>query len=261
MKSSAFKEAAEFIRFGQGSIAIRSSIISDYLLKNVIKPEILIWHIERIVRRLAEIKRTTTLHHIFTEMQRFPMLALVVGNDRVISRTRKKEIIIGFYQSISSLAFCQRSALFWLHYAMARLEFGEFEIATLYFEQAKQFAVGRPGEMRDVNNHFARLLLDSRIRSDDYKDHFKAFEMAHEILLEQMNKGSNRHYPYRQARKYVEFIAHRKGAMSASEVEAFKVSCRQVKSAIANVRGALSGAAELKLCDAQMDRAIELAAL
>jgi hypothetical protein len=56
---------------------------------------------------------------------------------------------------------------------MARLEFGEFGVSTLYFEQARKFAEGRIGETRDVNDHFARLLLDSRIRSDDYTDYFK----------------------------------------------------------------------------------------
>ena len=261
MRSETFKQAGEFIRFQQGHVAIRSSIISDYLLKNVIKPEVLIWHIERFVRRLAEVHRTSTLHHMFTEMQRFPILSQIVGNSKETSRQRKKEIIIGFYQSTSDLPFCQRNALFWLHYAMARLEFNEFDVATLYFEQAKKFAEGREGDTRDVNNHFARLLLDSRIRSDEYNDHFKAFEKAHEILLGQMNKDTNRHYPYRQAKKYVDFIAYRKGALSATEVEAFKVACKQVKSAIKNVRGTLSGASEIRDCDEHMDRALKIASL
>ena len=261
MKSDPFKQAAEFIRFQSGGVIIRSSIISQYLLRNAIKPENLIWHIERFVRRLAVIQRSHTLHRIFTELQRFPLLESIISSTKQSDRKRRKEIVIGYYQSIKDLPYCQKNALFWLHYAMARLEFNEFDVATIYFEQAREFARGKEGETRDVNNHFARLLLDSRIRGEGYDDYFKAFQAAHAILVEQMNKNTNRHYPYRQAKKYVEYIAHRKVQFSPAELETFKSACRQVKSAIKNIRGSLAGAAEVKQCDAYMDRAIEIATL
>jgi hypothetical protein len=255
LKSGGSHEAGEFIRFSAGSIQIKSSIVSTFLLRNAISPEVLIWNIERIVRRLASIRRSSALHHVFTELQRFPLL------EGIITSPKKREIIIGYFQSIKDLPFCERNALFWLHYAMARLSFGDFPNATIYFEQAKKLAQGNVGETRDVNNHFARLLLDSRIKGDEYDDYFGAFEKAHSILVEQMNRNSNRHYPYRQAKKYVEYISYRKDKFTPSELEMFKSACKQVKSAIGNLSGPLAANYDVRQCGEQMDRAIELASI
>jgi hypothetical protein len=259
MKSAAFKEAAEFVRYDLGKILIRSSIISDYLLRTSIDPKTLIWHIEKFVRRLAEIRRNSALHHIFTELHRFPVLSAIMEGTKGISRANKKTVIVSYYQSIKDLPFCQKNALFWLHYAMARLEFNEFSVASHYFEQAKEFAKGSESDTRDVNNHYAKFLIDSRTRSDDYSDHFKAFELAHQILIGQMNRDSNRHFPYRQAIKYTDFISFRGQKLSAAEVSSFVTACKQVEAAIQNTRGPLANSTEVRKCKESMGRAIEIA--
>jgi hypothetical protein len=253
MRSDQFKSAAEFIRFDTGRVRIRSSIISEYLLRKGISGEELIWHIEKFVRNLANKKRNAALQHVFTELQRFPML------ERLIEGGRKSELIIGYYQSIKELKFCERNAQFWLHYAMARLAFGQFEISAAYFEQAKTFAKGNAKDTRDVNNHYARLLLDSRIDSDDFDDYYQAFEKAHTILIDQMNRNDNRHYPYRQAQKYAKFISYRHGKLSPDELKRFATSCRQVKGAIKNLTGGLERYSIIKECNEAMDSAILLA--
>jgi hypothetical protein len=83
--------------------------------------------------------------------------------------------------------------------------------------------------------------------------------MAHSILIFQMNRDDNRHYPYRQAKKYVEFISFRKNKMTDGEVRQFVVSCRQVKTSIKNLTGKIALSGEISDCDRQMDRAIEIA--
>lgn len=254
-RATSLDEAAEFIRFDQGAVRIRSSIVSDFLLRTSISSDVLIWHIEKFVRRLAEIKRNNTLHHMFTELQRFPVLSAVVGSDV----RKKKDAIVSYYQSIKDLLYCQKNALFWLHYAMARLEFNEFAIASKYFEQAREFAKGNQSDTRDVNNHYAKFLIDSRIRSEEYTDFFKAFELAHQILIEQMNKDTNRHFPYRQAARYVEFISYRKDILTPVEVQTFVSACKQVQAAIKNIRGHLANSPEVRRCFESMDRAIEVA--
>jgi hypothetical protein len=245
--------AGEFIRFRDGVVKTRSSIVSAYLLRKSLKPEKLIFHIERFVRRLASLRRDSAMHHIFTELQRFPVL------ESIIESSRKREIIIGYYQALNDLPYCQKNSLFWLHYAMARLSYGEFRRAALYFEQARSLAKGKTKETIDVNNHFARLLLDSRTNSNDYDDLFDAFEMAHRILLEQMNRNTNRHFPFRQAKKYVEFIAYRKKQLTQSQVNRFIISCRQVVSAINQLHGRIAKAHEVGECREAMSRALEIA--
>lgn len=253
VRSERFRKAGEFIRFRDGLVKARSPIVSTYLLRKSLKPETLIFHIHRFVRRLASLRRDQTIHHIFTELQRFPIL------ESLIESSRGREIIIGYFQSLKDLPYCQNNSLFWLHYAMARLSYGEFKEATLYFEQARSLAKGKPKETIDVNNHFARLLLDSRTNSSDYDDYFNAFEMAHQILIDQMNRNTNRHFPFRQAKKYVEFIAYRKKQLTQSQVDRFMTSCKQVVSAINHLHGRIARAREVEECREAMNRALEIA--
>lgn len=253
VKSERFRAAGEFIRFSNGMVKARSSVVSTYLLRKSLKPETLIFHIEKLVRRLASLRRHSTMHHVFTELQRFPLM------ESLIESNRKRELIIGYFQSLSDISFCQKNPLFWLHYAMARLSYGEFKESALYFEQARSLAKGKPKDTIDVNNHFARMLLDSRTNSSDYDDYFDAFEMAHRILIDQINQNTNRHFPFRQAKKYVSFIAYRKKQLTDYQVARFKTCCKQVISAIDHLHGRIAGAHEVKECREAMNRALEIA--
>lgn len=253
-RSPDFKKAGEFVRFENGRIRTRSSVLANVLLRSAVQPEFLIETVEKIVRRLATIRRSAPLHHVFTQLSRFPVIEGMIDK-----HPRKRELIIGYFQALSDLPAMQGNADYWLHYAMARLSYGDFDVAARFFTAAKKLAEGNFKKTVDVNNHFARLLLDSRIKTDDYDDYFKAFEMAHGILISQMNRENNRHYPYRQAKKYVEFISFRRSRLSQDEVRQFVVACRQVKAAIENLTGRLTYASEIAECDRQMDRAIELA--
>lgn len=253
VRSEEFQAAGEFIRFSAGIVKVRSPIFSTFLLRYALKPELLVWHLEKFVRRLASLKRDSILHHIFTEMQRFPVI------ESLIETPRKRELIIGYFQSLKDLSFCQKNALFWLHYAMARLSFGEFQDSTLYFEHARALAKGSVKDTIDVNNHYARLLIDSRIYSDDYDDYFDAFLMAHSILIEQMVRNTNRHFPFRQAKKYVEFISFRGNRLTKAQVLRFITCCTQVAKSIEHLDGSISRSREVRECADAMRRAIVIA--
>ena len=253
VRSDEFKAAGEFIRFSGGIVKARSSILSAYLLRNALRPDLLIWYLEKFVRRLASLRRDSILHHVFTELQRFPVV------ESLLDTPRKRELIINYYQTLKDLPFCQRNALFWLHYAMARMSFGEFRHSTLYFEHARSLAKGSAKDTIDVNNHFARLLLDSRTNSEDYDDFFEAFLSAHNILLEQMVRNTNRYFPFRQAKKYAEFISFRRNRLTQEQIDRFCTSCVQVIKAIEHLEGSIARSREVKECEDAMTRAIEIA--
>ncbi len=253
-RSQSFRSAGEFVRFEDGRIRTRSSVLANVLLRAAVQPEFLLETIEKVVRRLSVARRSQTLHFIFTQLSRFPVIEGMIDK-----HPRKRELIIGYFQALSDLAAMKSNADYWLHYAMARLSYGEFDVAARFFTTAKKLAEGNVKKTVDINNHFARLLLDSRIKTDDYDDYFKAFEMAHSILISQMNRENNRHYPYRQAKKYVEFISFRRNRLSKDEIRRFAVACRQVKAAIDNLTGRLTSASEIAECARHMDRAIEIA--
>ena len=252
-RSDRFRDGGEFIRFSGGTVKARSSILSAYLLRNAVRPDLLVWYMEKFVRRLAAIRRDSILHHMFTQLQRFPVV------ESLLDTPRKRELIISYYQTLKDLPFCQKNALFWLHYAMARMSFGEFRQATLYFEHARSLAKGSTKDTIDVNNHFARLLLDSRTNSEDYDDYFEAFLRAHNILLEQMVRNTNRYFPFRQAKKYAEFISFRGNRLTQQQIDRFCTSCVQVEKAIEHLEGSIARTREVKECREAMARAMQIA--
>lgn len=252
VKSDNFRRAGEFIRFADGVVKGRSSIISTHLLRKSLAPENLVWHMEKFERRLSSLKRNDALNHMFTQMQRFPFI------EGIIESRRKREIIIGYFQSIKDLPYCIKNAQFWLHYAMARAAFNEFKEAARYFESARALAKGSAKDTIDVNNQFAKMLIVSRTNSDDYSDYAEAFALAHSILIEQMVRRSNRDFPFRQAAMYPEFISYRGNRLSGGERANFATSCMQVLKAIDNLDGPIGRSTEVKKCRVAMERALDI---
>lgn len=251
-----FLSAREFVSVERNQISTRSSVLSSYLLKEAFEPSELIWHIREIVVKLGQIKRDSTMHHVFTELQRFPMI------ERVIKGRNSRLAIIAYFETVKDdVSFCKQSPDFWMHYAMARMTYEEWPMSEAHFKQARKLAIESNNEKakRDIENHFAKFLIASRTKSSEYSDYYMAFKQAHEVLIQQMNKDTNKFFPYRQAGEYVEFISARKKDLNESEIVSFINACKQVQSAIANITGSLKGSPIVGSCGEKMARAIEIA--
>ena len=196
------------------------------------------------------------MHHIFTELQRFPFV------ERIVKGQNKRLAIIAYYEGLKEdVSFFKQSPDFWMHYAIARMTYEEWPMSEAHFKQAKKLANESNNEKakRDISNHYSKFLIASRTKSNTYDDYFEAFRQAHDILIQQMNKDSNKYFPYRQAGEYVEFILARKSKLNSTEISAFVNACRQVQSAIANIKGDLKGNRIVLNCNEKMERAIEIA--
>ncbi|MBU2360146.1 MAG: hypothetical protein KKB02_14675, partial [Alphaproteobacteria bacterium] len=135
------------------------------------------------------------------------------------------------------------------------------DMSEAHFKQAKKLAHENNNEKakRDISNHYAKFLIASRTKSNKYDDYYDAFNQAHSVLIQQMNRDTNKHFPYKQAGDYVEFISARKLNLNVAEINSFVNACRQVKSAISNIQGSLKESRIVLRCNERMDRAIEIA--
>jgi tetratricopeptide (TPR) repeat protein len=253
VKSERFQKASEFIRLRNGKVKARSSILAQFVLNKCVKSEVLIEIFERTVRNLASKRRDGAMYTVFIELQRFARL------EQTLSASNKLDLMYAYYQSLAELKVMDRSALFWLQFAMCTLSQGKFKESDRMFKQAKSLAKNNEKETTDVNNHYARLLLDSRTESSEYEDYFDAFHTAHRILLDQINKNTNKHFPFRQAIKYVDFISHRKSELTSGEISRFTNSCKQILNSIQNLDGSILQKNDVKKCENAMNRAIEIA--
>lgn len=257
-RSDEFKVAREFISVSNNRVMTRSSVLSSYLLKEAFEPSEIVWHIKEIVTKLGAMRRDSTMHHVFTELQRFPMI------ERVVKGRNSRLAIIAYFEGLKEdVPLCKDSPEFWMHYAMARMTYEEWDLSEAHFKQARKIAKESRNQkaMRDIQNHYAKFLIISRTKSDQFSDYFEAFQNAHGVLIQQMNKDSNKHFPYRQAGEYVEFISNRRLRMNEAELQSFVNACRQVKSAINNIQGSLKDNRIVVNCDLKMDRAIDIAQL
>lgn len=254
-RSTSFSEANDFIYVRNNEIATRSSIIARFVIRNSLTAEMILSQIARFMERFDKIRvRDKRSLSLFREFQRFSFL------EPLVNSPRKRELLIGFYQKIRNLPGCVRNPLFWLQYAIAQMSFERYKDASLYFDSAYSFARADGGvQLRDVDNHYARFLLESRTKTDDWSDHYDAFKEAHGKLYEQMLRGDNRHYPYDRAKLYVPFIASRGHLLSNEQLKLFSSCCNQVKLATKHLTGELSRNARVLECSRAMDRAIEIA--
>lgn len=253
VRSPEFKKMGELVRLKHNRLKTRSSVVSAYLLRRALDPKLILKNISMIVTRLGARRRDKGLHQVFTELQRFAVL------EKIINTPDKYVLLEGYYFSLSETTMCNNSSLFWLQYAMCRLANGQFKGAERYFSTAKSLAKGNVKETTDVNNHFARLLLDSRTEGVEYTDYFEAFHLAHRILIDQINKDTNRHFPFRQAIKYVDFISFRKKDLTTDQIQRFSNCCKQILEAIEHISTKQALVPDVTRCKGAVERAIEIA--
>lgn len=254
LRSERASAAKEFLRERNEKVVLRSAILGAFILREAARPELVASAAANFIMRIDKMNRTGgVLEKFYREIQRFPMI------ESMITGPRKQQVIIGFYESIKDLSGCRRHPLFRLHYAMARMTFNEWREADSYFSSARGLAKDGYGwATRDIDNHYARFLLESRTNSDIFADYMEAFERAHKILLDQMLKGNNREYPFRQAKGYVSFLNARGKSLSEEQLRTVKIACSRVKSAIENLDDGMKRRRDVIECDRAMDRAIEL---
>lgn len=106
-------------------------------------------------------------------------------------------------KEIPSLA---RKSLFWLQYAVVLTNEREYFGARVIFETAFGQAKASDFDTFQVDNHYARFLLESRMFAPDaFPDGFWAFVEAHKRLRSQILRDRGSTHPYRVAELYPEF--------------------------------------------------------
>jgi hypothetical protein len=111
-----------------------------------------------------------------------------------------------------------------------------------------------------LDNHYARFLLESRTRSDLYNDFFAAFAKAHQLLSKQMAATAHGYYPYRVARLYADFIRERGNTLLKAQVEAFDRCCQAVIGRISKASSTLLNYPVVEECRLRMEEARSIAA-
>lgn len=121
----------------------------------------------------------------------------------------KKELL-AYFEDVKETRFNKSNYFFWMQYAIACVNTHEYVRAGKYFDTAYSFAKSLGGRFStfQIDNHYARFLLERQIYSRNSKGAFAIFFKAHQLLVKSGNNSiddNNRYYQFRVARCYKDY--------------------------------------------------------
>ena len=117
-----------------------------------------------------------------------------------------------FFEEIRTTDFCKENEHYWLQYAIAKLFAHDYPSANMFFNNAYAYAEkkqkrigGTANYTFQIDNHFARYLLECEMEFGTKDTCMPQFRKAHELLINPANKVIVRFYTYKVARNYYRF--------------------------------------------------------
>ena len=173
----------ELIRREGAYVHTLPSIGARELLRSIVPDEEIVATITEVLHSLLENRRYGhTYTHIFNQFMRYPILQGVVDSKREID---------DFFDQLSMHSSVQRQIHFWLQFSMAKTDFGEFDKAEKYLENAYGIVKERRNNThtqpyKQLDDQKAKVLLRSRTRSARYSDYLAVLrevtQIVHRIL-------------------------------------------------------------------------------
>lgn len=194
----------EFVHFEKNKVAVRSPIFAQAVLSELIPDNILVEKIPQTIYRLEQLAGHDDFYKpAIRKLMRFG------GIERILGRQDKEQKLVTFYENLRATGVVSQNPQFWLQYAIARMSFKDYEGADRNFDAAFGLVRGRSYDPYQIENQFARFLLESRTETQLWTDYFEAFEKAHEIVKAQMRRIDEGDYPYNVAGKYLPMVEAR----------------------------------------------------
>ena len=139
--------------------------------------------------------------------------------------------VFSFYEEIKRKSRLADDPLFWLQYAIAKLFSGDQASAKGYLENSYGIAKRTGFKTYQIDNQYARWLLESAVSTGSASEAFSAFDAAHRIIVGQMASHDQAHYPFRIAIQYRDFYLHHQHGLDAQQTEFVKNAAQAVLSA------------------------------
>jgi hypothetical protein len=185
--------AQEIIEFGRTSVGVRSSVTAGVLLKEIVDPNVSIKALVGLIKEADSLPYGLYNNELFKSFVRFSNLHLI------FPEKNRGRAGMRVYEAVKHLPRCKKSPLFWLQYAIAALVAQSFDRAKSYFKNAYSFADQLDSyDSYQIDNHYARFLLERVIFLKDSAAAMSAFREARVLIFSQLT-NERLHYPFRVA--------------------------------------------------------------
>jgi len=203
----------QLINFNNNQIIVRSAVAALHFLREVLDANTIVSVVTDVTNKLNNIGYLSKRYHFLrTELMRFHNVQLILPEKGFA------KAMINYYESIKNLPYLKNNGLFWLQYAIGCTVVEDFLRARMYFKTAYSLAEAKSWDSRQIDNHYARFLIDEAIESSDPVLAMQSFRKARRIIFEQI-KTERRKYPYNVARRLDTFIDKYDSQLSIDELK------------------------------------------
>jgi hypothetical protein len=217
VSSAGFKKAPavqELIDFKTQEVFLRSSAAAEYFLRNTADAATIVKVLVVMFERVYKGARIMPMYwHMFKDLMRFSSLQMILPEDN------RKTAVVTYYEAIKNHVRCKNNPQFWLQYAIALLVANDLERSKFYFETAYSLAESMEGyDTFQIDNHYTLFLLVQAVNELEHDEALKNFREAR-IKISHQIQHERRHYTYRVATKYQDFLDRFEASLSATEIE------------------------------------------
>ncbi len=194
----------ELIDIGGGEIKVKSALMAEALLGKVINKETIKNVLVKMFRNFdpqsgnSDYRRVLQIVILYTNLRR------ALNSDE--PGTDFTEMIVRFFEEIRDTRFCKNNPHYWLQYAILTLDRQDLDLAQIYFETSYSLAKRKPDyDTYQIDNHFARYLLERGSSVDKDAPYMDYFNKAHRILTDRNHQKDTKYYPFKMAQLYEPF--------------------------------------------------------
>jgi len=217
----------EIVSFNYYALLVRSPIAAEFILRSCSDPGTLVSVLIRIAERTEKGRNVSPRYrNIFMSLMRFGSV------QALLPEKGRRNAIIEYYETIKNLDSCRSNPLFWLQYAIGSLVIEDLPRAKTYFDTAYSLAAKKEWDTYQIDNHFSRFLMVQAVKELDFRSALENYKEARTIIERQIRDG-RRHYPYRVAINFQDFLSRFGARMDIPDLEDLVATATRILERIA----------------------------
>lgn len=202
-----------FFNSDRDIVTPKSAALAEFCMKNFPDPILLVdclVEICMVTRKKADTEKKLHLSRFYWDLYRD--MASFSSVKRMLPEDAKRELLIRFYEGLRKIDLERDNPLFWLQYAMARMnqpKEGDLEQAATYLRTALALARGRKGFTTvDIETQQARLYIEYALHTaTTAKEAYEYFAEADSRLAKITKDEIYKTEPYRPMHNYEQLYA------------------------------------------------------
>lgn len=222
----------ELIDFDNNRIIFKSSLLAQYITRNLLRPDDVVSVLIVIFKQLHKKRDIIRIKQYLKALTRYNNL------DKLFKKTSGfNRAIFTFYENIVDCEYNRNNPLFWLQFAIARLADADYENSEYCFENAYEFAKSQAFDTYQIDNHYARYLLENAIYRGSQENSMQVFQEAHMKLMTRRRGDEYKYYNYRVANNYLPFYERFYEGFSINEKRDFIRACFEMQNEVKRYLG------------------------